>query len=283
MLVIKKINNNVAVCVDGNGRELIALGKGIGFPATPYTLTDLNKIERTFYSVDEYYYPLLNSIPDEVISFAAREVAVAQASLPYETHDSLILALADHLAFAMERTKKGVFIPMPALYELEYNYPLEVQIGRRIVSDMERTFGIRLAKSEIQGVAMHFINARNTPPDSAAQPKADLESRYEEILERFTQIIEAELDITVRRDTFSYARFATHVLYLLRRVMEQQHIDSANIEMYLTIRDEYQAVSACVDQIEAYLKDTWQTELTEEEKLYLIMHVNRVCANEIDG
>lgn len=282
MLVIKKINNNVAVCADGNGRELIAIGKGIGFPATPYTLTDLSKIDRTFYSVDEYYYPLLNSIPDEIISFAAREVALAQTLLPYETNDTLILALADHLAFAIERTKKGVFIPMPALYELEIGYPQEVKVGRRIVSDLEREFKTRLAKGEVQGVAMHFINARNTPRDSQPRSPDNLEARYEEILERFTEIIEQEIGIEVRRDTFSYARFATHVLYLLRRVMEEKHIDSENVEMYVAIRDEYRSVSACVDKMECCLKDDWNTELTEEEKLYLIMHVNRVRANELE-
>ena len=43
MKVIKKINNNVAVCIDNDGHELIAFGKGIGFPKIPYELTDLNK------------------------------------------------------------------------------------------------------------------------------------------------------------------------------------------------------------------------------------------------
>ena len=51
MRVEKKINNNVAVCTDGNGQELIALGRGIGFPQTPYELTDLSKIDMTFYRV----------------------------------------------------------------------------------------------------------------------------------------------------------------------------------------------------------------------------------------
>ncbi len=32
MKVIKKINNNVALCVDNHKKELIAFGKGIGFP-----------------------------------------------------------------------------------------------------------------------------------------------------------------------------------------------------------------------------------------------------------
>ncbi|WP_368259898.1 CAT RNA binding domain-containing protein, partial [Clostridium paraputrificum] len=36
MIVVKKINNNVAICLDNNNNELIAFGKGIGFPATPY-------------------------------------------------------------------------------------------------------------------------------------------------------------------------------------------------------------------------------------------------------
>ena len=45
MKVIKKINNNVALCLDGNQRELIAFGKGIGFKPIPYELTDLSVIE----------------------------------------------------------------------------------------------------------------------------------------------------------------------------------------------------------------------------------------------
>ena len=33
MKVIKKINNNVVICLDHNNRELVAFGRGIGFPA----------------------------------------------------------------------------------------------------------------------------------------------------------------------------------------------------------------------------------------------------------
>ena len=57
MRVVKKLNNNFAicVCVDGEGKELIAAGKGIGFPKTPYELEDLNLITRTFYDIDQKY------------------------------------------------------------------------------------------------------------------------------------------------------------------------------------------------------------------------------------
>ena len=38
MEVIKKLGNNAAICKDNSGRELIALGLGIGFPKCPYIL-----------------------------------------------------------------------------------------------------------------------------------------------------------------------------------------------------------------------------------------------------
>jgi len=53
MKIIKKINTSAALALDASGHEVVVLGKGIGFPPTPYELTDLSKVERTFYDVDE--------------------------------------------------------------------------------------------------------------------------------------------------------------------------------------------------------------------------------------
>ena len=38
MKAIRKINNNVAVCLDAGGSELISFGKGISFPKMPYEI-----------------------------------------------------------------------------------------------------------------------------------------------------------------------------------------------------------------------------------------------------
>lgn len=50
--VVKKLNNNFVLCEDEEGVTFIAYGKGIGFPKTPYELTDLSLIDRRFYDVD---------------------------------------------------------------------------------------------------------------------------------------------------------------------------------------------------------------------------------------
>ena len=129
---------------------------------------------------------------------------------------------------------------------------------------------------------MHFINARANTTTPQAQASAALEQRYEEILEQTTQIIEWEMDLRVRRDTFNYARFATHLKYLLKRLMENKHIDSSNLLLYEATREEYQDVAACVDKISEYYERDLSAPLNKEEQLYLIMHINRVCTGEIE-
>lgn len=52
MMIVKKINNNVAIGVDGNGHEVVLFGKGIGFGELPYSINDMSKIERSFYDID---------------------------------------------------------------------------------------------------------------------------------------------------------------------------------------------------------------------------------------
>ena len=277
MIVVKNINNNVALCLDSKGQEVVVFGKGVGFLKPPSEVP-LSKIQRTFYDLNRNFLPLLDDIPLDVIDFTSRQVAQIRGKLPYETNANLIMTLADHLAFAMTRAKRGIYTPMPSIYEMEQNYPVEVEIGRQIVSAMEQAFHVKLPKGEVQGVAMHFINASLGSPSSG---QLTAEEEYETILERMTQIVEHALQVNIRRDTFNYARFATHVQYLLKRVQADSPIDSDNLQMYASIRDEYKDVSACVDQIHEYLQRNWSIDLSEEEKLYLIMHINRVISQEL--
>lgn len=276
MIVVKNINNNVSLCLDSHNREVVVFGKGVGFTKPPAELP-LRKIERTFYNLNRHYLDMLSDIPSDVLSFTAKHMAIVQDHLPYETNANLIVTLADHLAFAMKRAEKEIHIPMPSLYEMEASFPLEIKVGRYFVAAFEQEFKVKLPNGEVQGVAMHFLNARSggTIPGTP-----DIEDQYETILERTTQIIEHAMGIQVKRDTFNYARFASHVQYLLKRILQNKHIDSENLKMYQSIRSEYQDVAACVDQINEYYKNNLNADLNEEEQLYLIMHINRVCSQE---
>lgn len=279
MRVIKKLNNNFAICIDGNGRELIAYGKGIGFPRVPYEITDLNVIDRTFYDINSQYFALVNELPEKVFHFTAKLVDIAKNELPYEMNPNLVITLADHINFAIERARKNITVQMPLIYEVEQTYPQEARLGRYAQKQIERRFAIKLNPNEASGIAMSFVNARYYVK-TGAEDSGSRELQYEEILEDTISIVEDELDIIIERNSFNFARYSSHLLYLMKRIQSKQTLDSDNGIMYQTLREEFAEIAACVDRIALYFQERWDIFLADEEKLYLILHVNRICVRE---
>lgn len=118
MEVYKKINNNVALARDAKGRELVVFGKGIGFASMPYELTDLSRIQRTFYDVNEKYLALLRDVP-EAVFLAADDIAdTAREELDCTLNANLTYALADHLNFAIQRSREGLNVQVPLAYDI---------------------------------------------------------------------------------------------------------------------------------------------------------------------
>lgn len=70
MEITRKINNNVALGVDSNGREIVVCGKGIGFPKMPYTLTDMSQVQRTYYDISAHNVEMFNEIPEDILAVA---------------------------------------------------------------------------------------------------------------------------------------------------------------------------------------------------------------------
>ena len=101
MQIIKKINNNAALGLDGSGTEVVVLGKGIGFPDMPYELTDYNAIQRTFYDMDPRYVQMAAGIPSAVLEASADIAEQAELELECELSPNLPFTLADHLNSAL--------------------------------------------------------------------------------------------------------------------------------------------------------------------------------------
>lgn len=100
------------------------------------------------------------------------------------------------------------------------------------------------------------------------------------MLEDVTEIVENELHILVERSGFNYSRYATHMQYLFQRIHTGQAIRSDNLQLYTSLREEFPEIAACVEKIAQHIEREWHSALTEEEKLYLILHVNRICIKE---
>lgn len=277
MQVIKKLNNNFAICMDKEGKELIAYGKGIGFPKVPYELTDLNQIDRTFYDIDDKYLDLLQELPEKVLDFAAKLVDIAHNELQYELNPNLVMTLADHIHFCIQRARKKIVAQMPLISEIEQSFPKEAKIGKYAVRQMERRFAVQLNENEASGIAISFANARNS-----AEKKADtsIQKWFHEALEDTISIVEDTVGILIERESFNFARYSSHLMYLLKRIDSNQTLDTDNGIMYQSIREEFPEIAECIDKIEVYFEKRFDIQLSKEEKMYLMLHINRICVRE---
>ncbi len=272
MRAIKKIINNVAVCVDAAGRELVAFGKGIGFGVIPRDVP-LREIERTFYDLDDTGRSSLRDLPSDVILFAAGIIDMAANELPYELSPNAALLLGDHISFILERTRKHINVRMPLAYDVQQTYPLEYKLAEYTVRQIRKEYQVGIPKEEAAGIAINLVNARSAAPHESDAGDIDM-------VEDVTGLVEEHFGITVDRESFNFARFATHLQYLFQRIHQQKTIDSENIRMYKDLRSEFPDISDCVEKISAHMGEKWGCTLSEEEKLYLILHVNRICAKE---
>lgn len=274
MKVIKKINNNIALCLDDNQRELIAIGTGIGFKTCPYELEDLDVIQRTFYDVDSMYYDLIREINVEVLEVSARIVDYARTKIDSELSPNVVFTLADHINFAIERFKKNINIQTPLYNDIQHLYEVEYELGEKAVKVIQNKLNVRLPKGEASNIAMHFVNAECGAPLSHTMPNS------EEIIADITEIIGSDFQIHIDKNSFNYSRFISHVMYLLKRQEKNSSISTENKKMFEYVKEQYPKTYDCVKHIKEYLNTELQWDLKDEDLLYLMLHINRLCARE---
>ena len=267
MKVIKKINNNFAVCLDSSNNELIAYGKGIGFPKTPYELDDLSIIDRSFYGINSIYFNLINEIPEEIFKISSEIVDFARMTIENELNQNIVFTLADHINFAIKRYNEGMNLKMSLGYEVKHLYEAEMNIGNEAIKIIKKRLSVCLPSDEAVSIALHFINAEKTQQMIVNQIEDSV------IIKDIIDIIENYFSITINQD-------GSHMQYLLKRRKENKCFSSDNHELYNIMKVEFKEVYLCTMSIKNYLFNNLDWKISEEELVYIMLHINRLCVRE---
>ena len=271
MRVEKKINNNVAVCTDGNGQELIALGRGIGFPKTPYELTDLSKIDMTFYLVSSQTVQMLTTISEDVIMVSSKIVQLAQTKLQNQFSTNVVFSLADHISFAIERIKKNEIFDFSLSYDIQHLYPKEYDVGLKALQYVKEDLKIIFPKAEATAIAMHFINAREVSSQNISKSNTD------NTLNLIIGTIEDQFNIKIDKKSFAFNRFKIHLQYFLKRIESNKQIhDEISVQLIQDMMENNYQIFKCGKEIVAQLNEKYRTEITDDEMFYLMIYIQRI-------
>lgn len=270
MRIIKKINTSAALALDSAGREVVVLGKGIGFPPVPYELEDISKVERTFYDVDPKYLGMIAELPQSIVLASADIADLAEIELNCRLNPNLPFTLADHLHFAGERLKNGINLTNPIAYDIRHLYPKEAALADQALQILQEQTGRALPQEEAVNVAMHLINAE--------AESGDLQSvlMTMKILSDVEAIVERCLQIKLDKNSYHYSRFVMHLRYLINRLASDTQTEERGADMLRTLAREYPSIYLCAREVADYFDKTWHWRCNDEEVLYLMLHINRV-------
>ena len=276
MKLLRKINNNAAVAQDKRGREMVVLGRGVGFHPMPYELTDLSVVYRTFYDVDPQYYEMLSSLPEEALMAAADIAEQAEIALQAELNPNLPFTLADHIAFAQEREKQGIRLATPLHYDVQHLYPREYELGLQAMETVRLRTGTALPRAEAVNIALHIVNAELEGSDLSSTLAAV------EVLDEVTVLVERELGIALDRESYNYARFAMHIQFLVRRLSSGKVMEQGSGKMLSELSAEYPATYRCAQAVAKQIEQRHGWHCSSDEVLYLMLHIYRVQNRQND-
>lgn len=274
MLILKVLNNNLALSKDDSGREVIVKGKGVAFQKQKGQEIDSSRIEKIFVADSpqkrKQMETYLTSIPEEYFDFVGQFVERIKEKGELKLNTSIYFTLSDHIHGTFQRMDKGIQIKNMLLMDIRQLYRKEYDLGKEMLEGLEKRFGRTLPPDEAGFIALHLINAQEGNRSN---------------IEEISQIVQKILGVVAKyyqpiifhEDDMYYQRFVTHLKYFAQRYLHRELQYSEDTSLYEIIKAEYREAYGCAKMVYLMMEEDYGYRMTEEEMLYMIIHIQKVA------
>lgn len=272
-MVIKKIfNNNAILAKNPNEQEFVVMGCGIAFKKKLGDKVDESLIEKTFIlkhkDASEKFKLLLDDIPTEHVALCYDIIEYAKNILGVELSDYIYVTLTDHISYAIKMFDENIKNSNVLIWEIKKFYPKEFSIGLKALDFIDSELNKRLPDDEAGNIALHLINAQVNNSTSKVKDIANQTKMVQDIL----NIVKYTYNIPLDESSLNYERFVTHLRFFFQRLNAKQITESEDDFLLKQVKAKYKKAYECMLKIQKYL----EMELSEEEQLYLTIHIQRV-------
>lgn len=275
MKVIKVLNNSLVLSADDDNNEAIVMGKGIGFNSKVGDVLDPPAIEKVYVVQNSQkgrdYLRLIETTPEEHIEIVQMILAEANRQLNGRINEQIFFTLADHISFAIERYHKGIAIQNRLLFEVKRFYPQEFAVATQALAHINRRLNIALPEEEAGNIAFHLVNGQT---DVQNMEHTLLSVK---MLKDIFNIIKYHFRITIDTDSLNYSRFLVHMQFFIQRMVEGQQMASKDDFIFSQVTREYPHAYRGALLVRDYVKNLLQMEMSNDELLYLVIHLTRIA------
>ncbi|MDC7124304.1 MAG: PRD domain-containing protein [Spirochaetales bacterium] len=280
MRIRKVLNNNAVVALNDNLKEVVVIGKGLGFQRHVDDVVDPEKIEKIFTLTDKdslnKFQSILSEIPITHILLTEKIIDYAVKEYKKELNDVIYVSLSDHINMAIERYRKGIVLKNPLVSDIKRFYRDEFEIGKWAVEILREETGLDFLIDEAAFIAFHFVNATSNIDMSNIMTMTRM-------IEEITSIVKSDFNIQLNEDSVGYLRFVNNLKLFAQRVInknESYNMDNSEDDLYLIVKEKYPEAYRCTEKIAEWVEDKYNFIIGTDERLYLIIGIERMVNNE---
>lgn len=272
---IKKIfNNSVVSAIKDNGEEVVVMGRGLGFDKKEGDILPETRIEKVFVmdkKNNDKFKQLLEDISFEQLRISDEIIRMAKDVINKRLSEKVYITLTDHISYAIERQQEGIYLRNAMLFEIKNYYGPEFSAGQKALEMIKSQLGVDLPEDEAGFLALHFVNAEL---DSSMEHMKDITLLIRSILDIVRYQFKRDFD----EDSLDYSRFVTHLRYLGQRVFMNTPLQHDDMALTAMVRERYPEACRCAEKIAAYIKKQFEVQISEDDKLFLAVHIRRLTS-----
>ena len=278
IIIEKVINNNIISAYEKSGAEVIVMGRGIGFKKKQGEMVPADQISKIFRiksrTLAEQFKELLANMPLERVRISDEIISHAKDHLKLKLNQSIYVTLTDHINFAIERVSQGIEPQNALLWEIKRFYPQEFQLGIYALELIQDRLDILLPEDEAGFIALHFVNAEYGTDIRDAV-------KFPDQMQAIVDIVERDLGILLDESSLHYELFMTHIKFLIQRIYRKELLSSEDKELSLLMQRKYPREYQCSLKVAEYIMQATGSRLSEEEIMYLSVHIRRVSTIDL--
>lgn len=271
MKVIKTINNNIVTCLSSDGREQIAMGKGLGFDFKAGSELDESRIEKIFSIEKKNGYEtardLFSNMPEELLNISIEIIDSAKEMLNTELNDSIYITLTDHINFALSKSRRGLDLYSAISADVKVFYPREYLLGKNALKRIEKTMNVEIQDDEACAIALHIVNAEYNTEISSIM-------RITETIADVLKIIRKKIDFDFSDDDVVGASFISFFKYFVFRIFQGHTIvDKSTDRFPALIKNIAPECIMLAELVEAHIMKSTKRPFTDMDKAILASNI----------
>lgn len=157
------------------------------------------------------------------------------------------------------------------LWEIKRYYEPEFEVSLKALEMIEDQFGVLLPEDEAGFITIHLVDA--------SMNSESLDQVYEiaNVIQDISNIVKYFFNIEYDTKSVYYYRFITHIRFFAQRlVLNEMYCKGEEDELFHIIKEKYKNAYQCVLKIDEYIKKKFNYDITNDERLYLMIHIERV-------